>query len=179
MTRKNVIELLGLIRIGYPRFYSNLTKEDALATIELWLSMFKDCEYELVKTAVQSLINSSEYPPTIADVKNEMYKLNNIEGDNSIDEWNAIRKAIKSSIYYSVENFNSLPPIAKRFVGSPNQLREWAMSDNFNDGVIRGQFMKQYETLAKRKKYVALMTPEVREFIQKLTEKKDVKMLEK
>ncbi len=178
MTKENVTELLGLIRIAYPRFYANLTKQDALATIELWYSMFKDMEYEVVKVAVNSLINTLEFPPTIADVKNEIYKLSTVDENNALDEWNAIKGAIRNGIYYAGEMFERLPPIAKKFCGSPNQIKEWAMTPDLNDGVLRGQFLKQYDVIQKREKFKALMTPEVKEFIQKLTDQKDLKRLE-
>lgn len=177
MTKEQTTELLSLIRIAYPRFYANLTKQDALATIELWYSMFKDYEYKTVLMATQSLINNLEFSPTIADVKNEIYKLTTSQEDTAIDEWNAIKKALSNSIYNSDRMYETLPPIAKKFVGSPNQLRQWAMNGDFNDGVVRGQFLKQYEVLQKREKYKSLMTPEIKDFIQNLAEQKEIKML--
>lgn len=172
MTRENTIELLSLIKIAYPRFYTNLTKQDAQATIDLWSAMFKECDYTLVKMATQTLINTLEFPPTIADIKNEMYQLTNHEEDTALDEWNQIKSAMQSSYDGMSEAFNRLPYCAKKFVGSSRQLYDWATSTDFNDGVLRGQFLKQYEVLKKRQKYNQLMSSEVREFINGLSEQK-------
>lgn len=142
--------------------------------------MFENDDVEIVKLATKNLIQHLEFPPTIADVRKEIDKLIETATDkpSAMDEWNEIRDAIRNSIYNSVQCFESLPPIAKKFVGSPNQLRSWAMADDFNDGVVRGQFLKQYEVIENREKRKAMMSPEVRSFIQELAHSKDVKMLD-
>lgn len=136
-----------------------MTPDELSDVTDIWCEMFKDDELVVVKVAIKNLLNQLEYPPTIADVKKELGKLVSVatDEDTAIDEWNAIRTAIKSSIYYSVENFAKLPEIAKKFVGSPTQLRDWAMTEDFNDAVIRGQFLKQYEVLKERKNYEKML----------------------
>jgi hypothetical protein len=172
MTKENTTELLSLIKLAYPRFYTNLTKQDALATIDLWTAMFKNCDYTLVKMATQTLINTLEFPPTIADIKNEMYKLVNHDEDTALDEWNLIKSAMQSPYDRMGEAFNRLPYCARKFVGNPRQLKDWATSTDFNDGVLRGQFLKQYDLLKDREKHNELMPNDVRDFISNLAEKK-------
>lgn len=178
MTKDNITEILSTLKVAYPNSFANITKADAQATIELWYKMFKDADFVSVKVAISSLINTSKYPPTIAEVKEEMYKISNTDCDVAIDEWNKIKKALGNSLYNSVAEFEALPPIAKRFVGSPNQLREWGMSTDFNDGVVRGQFFKQYEILEKREKYQASMPADVKKYISEIADKKAVGYLE-
>lgn len=180
MTRKETTEILAVIQTAYSRFYQGTPSSELSKVADLWSEMFKDDQAEVVVLAVKSLIQTLEFPPTIADVRREINKLIETATDkpSAMDEWNAIRGAIRNSIYNSVQCFESLPPIAKRFVGSPNQLRSWAMSEDFNDGVVRGQFLKQYEVLDSRERYKALMSPNTRDLIQRLASEKSVKLLE-
>lgn len=142
------------MQTAYSRFYQTTQLSELEKVADLWAEIFKDDDVVIVAAAVRELIKTLEFPPTIADVRKQMNKIIETCTDEptAMDEWNAIRQAIKSSIYYSAENFDKLPAVAKRFVGSPMQLREWAMSEDFNDSVVRGQFLKQYDTLKDREK---------------------------
>lgn len=139
--------------------------------------MFEKDDADVVKLAVKNLINTLEFPPTIADVRKEITKLANVATDKptAIDEWNAIKKAIGNSGYHADEEFEKLPPIAKKFVGAPRQLRDWGLAEDFNESVVRGQFLKQYEVLEERQRYQAMMSPEFAKLIGNIT---NVKTLE-
>jgi len=172
---------LAIIRASYPRFYQTAqTNEDVETTVNLWAEMFENDDVMAVKLAVKSLINTLEFPPTIADIKKEMNKLFEVINDENgaIDEWNQIKTALRNSAYYSVEMFERLPPIAKRFVGSPSQLRCWGLDPDFNDGVIRGQFLKQYEVLKDRERHAAMLPENVKSKLKELAEQKGLKVLE-
>ena len=64
--------------------------------------------------------------------------------------------------------FDLLPPIAQKFVGSPQQLRQWALSEEFNSDVVKGQFLRQYETLKERQKYDKMIgkNPELHKLLE-------------
>lgn len=168
MTKEETITILKILKTSYPRFYADMSKDEMLNTINLWHEMFEHENPVLVATAVKDLINSFKWPPTIADVKERMYKLTETEKETPVEVWNAIKKAIRNSSYNSFEEFEKLPEMAKKFVGSPNQLKEWATSTDYNDGVVKGQFFKQYEILEQRKKDNKLMLPQTREIIKNL-----------
>lgn len=160
MEKKDVITALATMRQTYPRFYQTMqSSEAAEAVVNIWYEIFKDDDVTLFNRAILTLFQTLEFPPTIADVRKQMSKM--VEAYNNepsaMDEYNAIRKAIKSSTYYSSENFEKLPEIAKKFVGSPMQLKEWATSENFNEDVLRGQFLKQYEVLKERQRCASIV----------------------
>lgn len=168
MDREKIITIMKIFKTAYPRFYADMTREDAENTIALWLDMFKHENPELVIAAVKNLINTFKWPPTIADVKEEMFKLTHKEDETPIQLWNAIKKAISRSGYYAKEEFEKLPEIAQTFVGSPSQLREWAIDPDYNDGVVKGQFLKQVEILKQRKKDSTMMLPQVKELVKNM-----------
>ena len=177
MNRDEIVTILGTLKTAYPKFYVDMSKEEMYNTIDLWTEMFSHENPKLVVAAVKNLINTFKWPPTIADIKEEMYKLTETESESPIEIWNRIKSAIRNSGYNSYEEFQKLPEIAKKFVGSPNQLREWALSIDYNDGVVKGQFLKQYEVLIKREKDSKLMLPEVRDIVEKLSSNMDATKL--
>lgn len=177
MNRDQAIAVLKILKTAYKRFFVDMTKEEAEETINLWIDMFKADDPKIVILAVKNLINTFQYPPTIADVKEEMYKLTEQEKQTPVEVWNLIKGAIRNSSYNAYEEFNKLPEIAQKFVGSPNQLREWAIATDYNDGVVKGQFLKQYEILQKRDKETKMMLPEVKELVMKLVQNTEIKRI--
>lgn len=167
MNRDEVVLVLGILKTSYPNFYKDMTKDEMFRTISLWTELFSHEDARLVTAAVKNLINTFKWPPTIADIKEEMFKLmkTDEEKETPIELWNAIKKAIRNSSYHAQEEFDKLPEICKKFVGSPSQLREWAISTDYNDGVVKGQFLKQVEILRQREKESKLMLPEVKNII--------------
>ena len=169
MNREQTIAILKVLKVAYPRFYAEMSKKEAEDTINLWQEMFSNDNPALVTAEVKDLVNSFKFPPTIADVKDKMYELTKQDTETPVEIWNAIKKAMRNSAYNAVEEFERLPEVAKKFVGSPNQLREWAIGTDYNDGVVKGQFFKQVEVIKQREKDNALMLPETKAVIATLT----------
>lgn len=162
MTREETTKILSIIKLAYPNFYKSITKQEAENTINLYQEMFKEDEANLVMIAVKELINTFQYPPTIADIKNKIYKLTNIE-KTPAELWDKLQSAISNGIYHSVEMFEILPDEVKQFVRSPSQLKELAMMDSdVVHSVTKGQFFKQIEIIQKRIKEDKLMLPETK-----------------
>lgn len=177
MTRDEIVVILGTLKTAYPKFYMDMTKQEMINTIDLWTEMFAHEDARLVTVAVKNLINTFKWVPTIADIKEEMYKLTETKNETPIELWNCIKKAIRNSGYNSYKEFEKLPEVAKTFVGSPNQLREWALSVDYNDSVVKGQFLKQIEVIQKREKDNKLMLPQVKNIIEQLTSNMDATKL--
>lgn len=164
MSEEEVIKILGYLKVAYPSFYRDLKKTDAEAMIELYRQMFDGCDYKLVVVAIKELINSAEkpYPPSIAEIKNKMYKLTTQE-KLPTDLWASLKKAISNSAYNSVEEYEKLPEECKMFVKNPSQLKELSQNDSeINNTVVKGQFLKQIERIQRRIKEEKQMLPETR-----------------
>lgn len=177
MNREKIIDILGILKVAYPRFYANMTKDEAEKTINLWCEMFKNDPPELVAIAVKKLITELQYPPTIADIKNTMYKLVDRIEDNT-ELWNKFIKALKNSGYNSKEEYEKLPEIVQKFVGSHERLRDYAMMDlDTINTVVKGQFLKQIDSLKIRQRENAMLSEEVKNVIMSLSNRMDVKQL--
>lgn len=179
MTKQETTMILGVLKTSYPNFYKDMDKRQMLDTIELWSEMFVNEDLEIVKVAVKCLINTLRFPPTIADIKDEIYKLKNNQQEDIMVLYSKLKKAISNGIYGASEEFKKLPPVVQKFVGTPSQLREWAIDENFNDNVLRGQFSKQIETFRQREKE-QIISFELKETATRLLKKtNEIKYLNK
>jgi len=177
MDREKAIALLKILKTAYPRFYADMTKDEAENTINLWVDMFKHDDTSLVMLATKELINDFKYPPTIADVKEKMYKMTD-QSQDSMELWNELAGAVRNCLYKEAEVFNRLSPIVQRFVGSPAQLREMAMTESKTfHTVTKGQFLKQIEVLKQREKDEKMMLPETKKFIAQISSGMDANKL--
>ena len=162
MTREEIIVILKILKTSYPNFYKDMTKEDMVNTISIWSEMFENDDLNLVKVSVKELIQTLKFPPTIADIKQKMYELTNKE-TLPTDLWASLKKAISNSAYHSEEEFEKLPPECKMFIRNPRQLKELSQNDaEINNTVVKGQFLKQIETIQKRIKEDKQMLPEAK-----------------
>jgi hypothetical protein len=170
MNREETKAILAILKAGYPNFYKDMTKEDATNTINLWTTMFADDPAQVVAEAVKSLMCTLKFPPTIADVKEKIAMITQPPAMTEMEAWQMVKSAI--SYYNAAETFERLPPILKRIVGSPNQLREWAImeAEKF-DTVVQSNFMRSYKALAAQEKERAMLPESTKQMIAGLAGK--------
>ena len=68
------------------------------------------------------------------------------------EAWALVYKAICNSAYNSAHEFDKLPELVKKAVGSADNLRNHAIDSDFNLGVAQSNFIKAYNTILERKK---------------------------
>lgn len=165
MTPTETGKIMDILKTAYPRFYSGPEAPDIRKMVGLWSEMFRDDDVALVAAAVKALILADDkgYPPHIGAVK---AKLRMITGGDAMTEgeaWGLVAKAIRNSGYGSREEFEKLPPIVRRIVGSPSQLREWSQMDiETVHSVVASNFQRSYKVIAQREREIAKLPPDVR-----------------
>lgn len=152
MTREETKAILSVLKAAYPRFYIDKTKEELTDVLDLWSAAFVDVDAFLITESVKALILTSKWPPVIADVAEKILLLTRPPDMTESEAWNLIQKAIQSATYYAQENFNKLPPILQRLVGSPNQLREWAQMEQVPLEVASSNFKRSYTMRVKQER---------------------------
>ena len=73
------------------------------------------------------------------------------------EAWAIIRKAISNGLYGSYQEFEALPPILKRVVGSPEQLEQWAMVTSGLDTVIASTVKRDYLNALEQERTTAAL----------------------
>ena len=167
MKKNEILMMLSLLKVAYPNFYKDVSQEGIEQTTILYQEMFKDFDTKLVLLAVKELINNFKYPPTIADIKEKIYQLTNVEDKSASELWECLLKAIRNGSYGSEQEFKNLPSIVKEYVRSPRQLQEMAQMDSDTiHSVVKGQFLKQIENLKQRRKEEMMIMSETKNYIQ-------------
>ena len=171
MERLDVLKVLAVLRGAYPQFYRGIDKKEAEDTVNLWTDIFAEEDPVIVGAAVKSFIESDErgFPPVPGQIKAKIRLLTSNDELSESEAWNIALKAVGNGIYGSKEEFEKLPPMIKRLVGSPSQLRDWAMMDSGTlNSVIASNFQRSYRTIAAREKEIAKLPPDVKRLVQNL-----------
>ena len=177
MTRQEALAVMAMLKTAYPTFYKDLSKEDISAAVNLWATMFSEESIQVVTEAIKALMCTLKFPPTIADVKEKIREITQPDEMTEMEAWEQVRRAI--SFYDAQENYNSLPPMLQRLVGSPNQLREWAVMDRETvNSVIQSNFMRSYKVIAARERE-QVMLPESAKKMRKMLAEVGKTMLDK
>lgn len=165
MTRQETGIVMDILQTAYPRFYAGAGAPDRLRTLDLWAEMFADDDVALVAAAVKALIASDEkgFPPHIGAVKNAMHSLADRDGPDEAGAWDLVRRAVSDGIYGAEEGFRRLPEEIRRIVGSPSQLREWAVMDSGTlHSVVASNFQRAYRARRERARLESLLPADVR-----------------
>jgi len=158
MTTQETSVIMEAIRLAYQRT-TVITKADAEKTLALWSALWADTPYEEVNYAVKTYImtDKSGFPPTIGQL-NHIIAEAKLSNELSADmAWAKVRTAIGNGIYGAMEEYNKLPELCQRVVGSAEQIHDWAMLDGKSLNVVRSTFLNRYrEEMVKIEEYIAL-----------------------
>ena len=101
MTREDAKKLLALIKVAYPNSYKDMDREFALATVNMWQSTFPEVPYVIMETAFNQFRKKSKFPPTVADMYEELKSLyySAVESVTSMEN-----KQLKAAGKYIIEH---------------------------------------------------------------------------
>lgn len=71
MNKDETTKILAIIKAAYPNSFKNMTAADARATVNVWQTAFIDIPADVVLIAVYKTISVSEFPPTVAAIRNK------------------------------------------------------------------------------------------------------------
>lgn len=72
MNKKEALQVLAILKAAYPHSYNGMSKEEALGTVSVWCVQFANISADIVLMAVNKLISSCKFPPSIAEVKSKI-----------------------------------------------------------------------------------------------------------
>ena len=173
MTREETLSILAVLKAAYPNFYKDMMRSEAEGIVCLWAEMFRDEPAELVAMAVKAHIANDKkgFPPHIGAIKDAILKISRPEEMTELEAWGYVLKAIRNSNYGAKQEFDALPPIIQRLVGSHNQLREWAQMDaSVVSSVVASNFQRSYKARATNEREFAMLPSSVRDTMQKIAD---------
>ena len=181
MTREETGKILAVINAYYPYFFKDMNADGKRAIIDLWNRQFAEYDYAVVVASLDAYIAVDEQnrAPNVGQLKALIRKMTEPEEMTEQEAWGYVASALRNSNYGAEEEFEKLPEQIQRVVGSPNQLREWAMIDTDTlQSVIASNFQRSYRAKAKSDKEYQAIPLGARSVIEQLAEAKSIKMLE-
>ena len=151
---------------SYPNYKPNNISE----TVDVWQMMLSDYDYNLVAMALKAYIlsDTSGFAPSIGQLVSKIQSITKPQELSEMEAWSLVSKAIRNSGYNSVEEFAKLPPLVQKAVGTPDNLRNWAVSDYQTiESVIQSNFLRTYRTVVKRENEINCMPNEIKALIDK------------
>ena len=174
MNAEETGKILAVIKKTYPNAYKDFTDREKRELILLWQELFADDEYSLVDAAIKFYIVSETkgFPPSIGRIKEIIRNLTQPEEMSEQEAVNLIMGACRNGIYNSESEFAKLPPVCQRLVGTPDQIKEWAMMDMDElQTVIASNLMRSYRAVASREREHQALPSNVRNMLAGVTDK--------
>jgi hypothetical protein len=171
MTREETLAIMSVLKAAYPPFYKDMKWSEAEAIVELWATMFADDPVAVVAAAVKAHIATDKkgFPPHIGAIKEAVVKVTQPEEMTEAEAWGRVIRSVSNSIYGSQKEFDALPPVLQRLVGSPNQLKEWAMMDaDTVSSVVASNFQRSYRARASHEREMLALPSDVRQTMAQL-----------
>ena len=105
MTLEESIKLLALIKLAYPNSYKDIDKDTQLATVNMWQRAFDTVPYAIMELALDHFVRVSKFPPTIADICEELKSINTEALENVLLLEDGERRNINKYIMQHTERF--------------------------------------------------------------------------
>lgn len=174
MKKTETMAIMAILKEAYPMYYRDKTKEELSTAINLWTEMFVDDDVNLVKAAVKAYIANDVkgFPPVIGQIKASLHKITQPEQLTEQEAWDLISKAIKNSTYHATEEYEKLPKLLQRVIGSPSQLKEWSqVPTDTVQSVVASNFMRSYKVRAANEQEYQKLPSDIKALIGNLSEK--------
>lgn len=164
--RNTIKNTLLLLEMTYrAKGFSVSDKGQSVMTmmIDTWTGALQDLPEKAVETAVTAWIQTHEWPPTPADIRNLVM---NSGTENPVTAWSKVTEAIsKYGMNRAQEALETLDQTTRDVV----QAMGWRnLCTSENVAVDRAHFIRLYEPIHKREKELRMMSAPVRDAIEKI-----------
>ena len=149
--------------------YPNYKPSNLSETVDVWNMMLEEYSYSQISMALKAYVHSdtSGFAPSIGQLINKLYDVQSPQELNEMEAWLLVSKALRNGYYGAVEEFNKLPPLVQKAVGSPDNLRNWALADSKSiENVVQSNFMRTYRVVVNRAKEFQKMPKDIKALIE-------------
>ena len=165
---KDFMQLMVTLRAAYSSEKFMPDKQSAM----VWYEMLKDIDYQTLMQGCYKLIQSSPYPPTIADIRASCASLTaEPQRLTDLEAWALVRKALSNGTYGAEQEYAKLPPLVQKAVGTPANIREMAQASMDSVAtVFQSQFLRAYRAETQRAADMAKLSPKIRTLLEGTTQ---------
>lgn len=177
MNKQELTRIIYVIKSTYPKTYEKFTPIDIAHMTEAWYAVMQDYTYEEACAGLKMFManDTQGFPPVPGQIIEQIRKLTD-RADKLPDEgeaWRLVYNAMCNSNYNAESEYEKLPAIVQRVVGSPEMLRQWAQTDLATNPltVIQSNFMRNYRAVKDREWEDRKMPESVKALVANMVEK--------
>lgn len=146
MNNEQFLAVAATLRAAYPSNNFLTTKD----SISIWHEMLQDLPYEVAQAAAKEYIGTSQYPPTIAEIRAKSLSYTHKPVMDYGEAWGTVLKAIRKYGYMQeIDALESLDNITRKCV---ERLGFQNICHDEDEAATRANFRMIYEQEANRTK---------------------------
>lgn len=155
MTDAEIKKLIFVTKAAYPSVYNKYDAEDLDNLLIAWRMCLADYTYDQASKGLMAYMRTDTkgFPPVAGQIIEQIQKLCQKEELLPSQAWDRVMRGIRNGTYGAEEEYDKLPSMVQKAIGSPQYLRDCAADSGFNEGVAKGQFEKNYAIVLEREKY--------------------------
>lgn len=164
MTRDETVKILMSIQAAYP----NYKPHDKTVAVNTWCEMLSEYTYQQVSIALKAYIttDTSGFAPSIGQIIEKMHMINQPAELSEMEAWSLVSKALRNGNYHASEEFEKLPLLVQKAIGTPRMLKNWAETDiEVIESVIQSNFMRTYRSVVQRSHEISKMPESIKNVI--------------
>lgn len=164
---------------GMKAIYASPTFIPDAYAFKVWFSLLEDLDYKDASAAIQKHMQTSSYPPTVADIRKQIVDIKSPDLKTDEQYFLEIKEAVQKSTYYSKEAFEGLSDVAKAVVRDASNLKTWALEDErtFNE-VQKSYILKAISMQRKNARELQSVSPKLQQLIMTALNGNEVKKIE-
>lgn len=164
MKMEDARKFVAVLMVIYPN-YNPIDEELAAKT---WASITEEYSYNQVDMALRSYMksNTSGFAPVPGQIIDKIHAMTTPQELNEMEAWSLVSRAIRNSGYNSLDEFEKLPPLVQKAVGQHEQLRIWAIDEEYNESVVSSNFMRSYRMEVAREREISKMPKSIAAMIE-------------
>lgn len=172
MTEQETIKILTVIVMAYPSRTSFNDETSLKGMAAVWKDIFKDDNAQLVEMAVKKHISVNSYPPSISEIRKQMFDIARPDIIPPDIAWTMVSDVLNTESEFAHFDLHStFPEMVARVVETIGwnklyQLHCGSARGN-KDGMDRVAFMDLYKPLYEREREKAMLPENIRNVYEK------------
>ncbi len=151
MTRDETKVLIGLMMASYPNF----NPPDLTTTIDVWAKALANDDYQMMEDAFVNYLqtDTSGFAPSPGKLR--MMIADRVIEQTTEDDGqvlNMLIMASRNASYGFEEEFNKMPPLLQKAVGSPTVIRSWGLIEQDELRYTFDRIIRTYTEYKNRQK---------------------------
>lgn len=170
MTRDETKKIVMVIASTYPNWHPS----DMSFTVDAWALMLESFTYQQIAVALKAFIlsDTSGFAPSVGQLIGLLDRVGSGQELSEMEAWSLVSKALRNGYYGAEQEFEKLPPLVQKAVGTPSQLRNWSQTDSESvENVIQSNFMRTYRQEIARSREMRKIPQDVLEALEQSNNK--------